>query len=129
MINVIIQIDGSYTLVTSEQADRINEAMNQKTRVSVKMPDGSYIKFAQIANMPTLAKFKKDMKHKLATKKLHMCSRCHGILFMGERCSCKDGKIKDFQSEAIEDNPELAIEFQKMEQAKIEQRKSIEAPK
>ena len=108
MTYVLTLIDGSYMIITEEQADAISNAQNAKTFKSLKVND-QFITLNQVTGIQTLEVFRRNMKHKLAIKSLRMCKRCHEIVSRTAECPCKEKpeKYKNILEIAKAENPKL----------------------
>lgn len=115
MTYVLTLMDGSYMIITEEQADAISLAQNAKTFKSLKV-NNQFITLNQVTGIQTLDVFRRNMKHKLAIKSLRMCKRCHEIIPRAAECPCKEKpeKYPDILSKAREENPKLAAALDKL---------------
>lgn len=120
MTYVLTLIDGSYMIITEEQADAISLAQNAKSFKSLKVND-QFITLNQVTGIQTLEVFRRNMKHKLAIKNMRMCKRCHEIIPRTAECPCKDKpeKYDDILELAKKENPKLAMELQKISDQKL----------
>lgn len=106
---VVTFIDGSYFIITEDQADVISATKNAGKVQSLKL-QGQFIVMNQVSGIPTLDAFRRNMKHKLAQKNLRMCRKCHEIVPRMDNCPCKENpeKYPEIMAEAVKENPKLA---------------------
>lgn len=109
MTYVVKFMDGSYMIVTEDQAQTISDTQNSGAAKSLKV-NNQFITINQVTGIETLEVFRRGVKHKLAARNLRMCRRCHEILPRMGDCPCEDKpeKYPDILAVAREENPKLA---------------------
>ncbi len=110
MIYVVKFMDGSYMIITEDQAQRISDTQNSGAAKSVRVND-QFITINQVTGVETIEVFRRGMKHKLAAKGLRMCKRCHEIVARADYCPCRDNKEEypNILDVARAENPRLAV--------------------
>lgn len=108
MIYVITFIDGSYLMISEQQAAVLQQAMN--TGVKTAQIASQFIVLHQVSGIPTLEAFRRNMKHKLTQRNLRMCKRCHEIVPRMDECPCKQKpeKYLPIMDIVAQENPEIA---------------------
>lgn len=109
MTYVVKFMDGSYMIVTEDQAQTISDTQNSGAAKSLKV-NGQFITINQVTGIETLEVFRRGMKHKLAAMNLRMCRRCHEVIPRMGDCPCEDKpeKYPDIIAVARAENPKLA---------------------
>lgn len=105
-LHVLVTMDGRTHIITREQALQITAAQNSGTVKTVSIGNCP-ITIHQIAGMPTLDVYRRQMKTKLAEKHQRMCRRCGAVLAIQDFCSCKDNDVMPFMAQAAKENPAL----------------------
>ncbi len=108
-VYVVKFMDGSYMLITPEQAQIISDTQNSGAAKSLKI-NNQYITINQVTGIETLDVFRRNTKHKLASKNLRMCKNCHSILVKQDICPCSEDpkRFPDILTAARQENPKLA---------------------
>lgn len=106
MLHVLVTMDDRTHIITREQAIMITAAQNSGTVKTVSIGQCP-ITIHQIAGMPTLDVYRRQMKTKLAEKHQRMCRRCGNILHVADRCVCAEGTELPLLAAAAKENPQL----------------------
>ncbi len=119
MTYVLTMIDGSYHLITRQQAEVISDAKNAKKIQCLWLEDQNIV-LNQVSGIYTMDVFRRNMKHKLSVKGLRLCRRCHSIVARNERCPCDDKpeKFPDILETVRSENPKLAAQLDTIAAAK-----------
>lgn len=105
-LHVLITMDDRTHIITREQALQITAAQNSGQVKTVSIGNDP-ITIHQIAGMPTLSTYRRQMKTKLAEKHQRMCRRCGAIMPMGDKCSCVENNALPVIAQAAKENPAL----------------------
>lgn len=105
-LHVLVLITGRTYIITHEQCVMIVQAQNSGTIKTISIGNCP-ITIHQIADMPTLDVYRRQMKTKLAEKHQRMCKRCGNIIAIQDFCGCKDRNELPIMGQAAKDNPKL----------------------
>ena len=105
-LHVLVLITGRTYIITHEQCVKIVAAQNSGQIKTISIGNCP-ITLHQIADMPTLDVYRRQMKTKLAMQHQRMCKRCGNILAIQDFCGCKDRNELPFMGQAAKDNPVL----------------------
>ncbi len=107
-LHVLVTMDDRTHIITREQAMMITAAQNSGTMKTVSIGNCP-ITLHQIAGMPTLDVYRRQMKTKLAERHQRMCRRCGNILHIADRCTCSEGEDLPLLAAAAKENPTLKV--------------------
>lgn len=105
-LHVLTLITGRTYIITREQCVMITKAQNDGNYKTVSIGNCP-ITLHQIADMPTLDVYRRQMKTKLAMQHQRMCKRCGNILAIQDFCGCKDRGELPIMGQAAKENPKL----------------------
>lgn len=105
-LHVLLTFDDRTHIITREQAQMITVAKNSG-QVATASIGNDVVVLNQIAGIPTLSTYRRQMKTKLAEKYQRMCKRCGSILPIADRCACIENDTLPVLAQASKENPVL----------------------
>jgi RNA polymerase subunit RPABC4/transcription elongation factor Spt4 len=116
---VLLTIDGRTHIITERQRNDIASLLDSGRAKAVTIGD-SLIVLHQVSGIVPMEVYQRQMKQKLAEKKMRMCRKCGLVIERSQECPCKEQpeKFPDILAVARKENPALAAALDAIAAAK-----------